>query len=87
MAARLAAVNAELMLHAEHVCVAEIQKIRSTPVGVEIFFQQLKADALRVVVALHAVIDSAHKTICDGGCGCDGLTQIMGEGRDAAEPW
>ena len=87
MTARLPAVDAELMLHAQNVRVAEIQKVRRTTVGVEILLQQLEAHTLRIIVTLNTVIDGADKTIGGRRCRRDGFTQIMGEGRDAAEPW
>ena len=66
MAARRPAVDAELMLHAEHVRVVEVQKIRRAPVGIEILLQQLEAHPRRIVVALRPVIHRADKTFRSG---------------------
>ena len=52
MAARRSAVDAELVLHAEHVGVVEIQEIRGPPIGIEVLLQELEAHPRRVLVTL-----------------------------------
>ena len=45
MAPGRSTVDAELVLHAEHVRVVEVQEIRGAPVGVQILLVQLEAYA------------------------------------------
>jgi hypothetical protein len=45
MAASSPSVDAELMLHAEHLSVVEVQEIRRLPIGSEILLHDLKAHA------------------------------------------
>ena len=85
MTARRTPVDPEFVLHAEHVRVVEVQKIRRTTVRIEILLQQLKTNARRVFVALGPVVDRRHITV---GSGCrtrHRLAEIMRESRDSAQ--
>ena len=86
MTARRSAVDAELVLHTKHIRVVEVQKVRCTPIGIEVFLQQLKAHTLRILIALHAIIDRTDKTISIRSRSSHRFTQIMRERRDPAEP-
>ena len=63
MSASSPSVDAELMLHAEHLSVVEVQEIRRLPIGSEVLLHDLKAHAWRIGVALGAVIDRSNKAI------------------------
>jgi hypothetical protein len=86
VAASGAAIDAELMLDAEHIGIGEVQKIRCTPVGVEVFFQQLKADAGGVVITFDPIIDGTDEAVGGWGCCGDGLAEVMSESGNTTEP-
>ena len=86
MTARRPAIDAELMLHAQHVGIVEVQKIRRAPVGIEILFQQLKADPRRIFVTLHAIIHRPRKTLRVRRRARDAFTKIGRKSRDPTTP-
>jgi hypothetical protein len=56
-------VDAELMLHAEHLGIVEVQEIRRLPIRSEILLHDLKAHAGRISITLGSVIDRSDKAI------------------------
>ena len=67
MAARRSAVDAELVLHAEHIDVVEVQEVRRAPVGIEVLLVKLEAHTRRIVVAFRAIIDRADEDTASPG--------------------
>jgi len=85
MASCRASVDAEFMLHAQHLGVAEIQEIRRPTIGVQIFLVQFKPDPGRIVVSIGPVVDGTGETVGFGRRRGDRFAEIVGEGGDAAE--
>ena len=83
MAAGLAAENAELVLHAEHVGVVEVQEIRRAPVGVDLAVVQLETHRGRIIVTAGPVVHRQSEALHVGKHGGDGVQKVSGEGRDA----
>jgi hypothetical protein len=57
MTARRPAENAELMLHAYHVHIRDVEKIRRTQVGGQVLLRNLEAHFRRIIVAARQIID------------------------------
>ena len=83
MTARRTAVDAKLMLHAQHIHIVEVQKVRRASIGVDILLHELKAHAWGILVALHAVIHRSHIALRLWRCSGHRLAHIAREGRDS----
>ena len=87
MTARRSPIDAELMLHTEHVSGVEVQEIRRPPVGIQVLFLKLESHARRIFIALHTIVDGSHETIGSRNRAHHRLRKIMRKGRDSAQPW
>ena len=63
MAARRPAENPELMLHANHVHVRDVQKIRRAQIRRQVLLRDLEAHLRRIIIAVGAVIDRHDETL------------------------
>ena len=86
MTAGRPAENPELMWHAENVSVVEVKEVRRTAVGIEILFQNLEANARRVLVPFHPVVYGTRVALRRWHSHPDGLTEIVRERGDATLP-
>ena len=79
-------VDAELVLDANHVHVADAQEIRRPPVGGDVLLLNFKADLRRVVVPALHVVDGHGEALSLGKLGRHGSAQVRRERGDAAPP-
>ncbi len=86
MAAGRSAVNAELMLHANHVHVRDVQKIRRAQIGGQVLLLNFKTHFRRIRIAVHKVIHRHDEALQRGEFFRHGTAQIRGERGDAAFP-
>ena len=85
MSAGRAAIDTKLMLQANDIDAADIEKVRSPQVGREIFLVDLEAyEAGRIFVAFFNVIDRYTKAMCLGIRRGDGGENVSGECGNAA---
>ncbi len=87
MTARRPAENAELMLHANHVHVRDVQEIRRAQIRRQVLLRNLKAHFRRVIVAARKVIDRYDKALNRWMLRRHRAAQIGRERGDAAFPW
>lgn len=86
MTASGAPVDAKLMLHAEHVDVVEVDKVRRTAIAIEVLLQDLEANSRWVSVAFDVIIHRTRNALrvrCSAG---DGFAKVGGEGGDSTLP-
>src|ERR1700693_1075931 len=76
--------NAELVLQADDVDVADVEKVRGAQIGGEVLFLNLETNHLRVFVATRNVVDRDGQALALGMGGCDGRQQVRRECGDAA---
>ena len=86
MAARRPAENAELVLHANHVHVRDVQKIRRAQVGRQVLFRNLEAHLRRIIVTLREIIDRHDEALHRWKLRRHGAAQVRRERGDAAFP-
>ena len=86
MTARRPAENAKLMLHANHVHVRDVQKIRRTQVGRQVLLRNLKTHLRRVIVAARKVIDRDDEALHRRKFRCHRAAQVGRERGNAAFP-
>ena len=84
MAARGPAENAELVLQADDVDIADVEEIRGAQIGGQVLLLNLEANHFRIFVAALNVIDRHREALALGMRACDGGKQVGGEGGDAA---
>ena len=84
VAARRAAVNAVLVLEADDVGVAEVEKVGRAAIRVEVLLCELETHLRRVLVALGHVVDRDDAAVDRRILSRDSAAQIGGEGGDAA---
>jgi hypothetical protein len=87
MTARRPAENPELMLHANHVHVRDVQEIRRAQVGWQVLLRNLEAHFRRVIVAARKVIDRDDQALHRRKFRRHRAAQIGRERGDAAFPW
>jgi len=87
VAARSAAEDAVFVLQRNHVDAVDVQKVGRPTIGVEVLLGQLEAHARRVGVPLLDVINGQGQTLHIRIFGGNGLTQVRGEGSNAALAW
>ena len=63
MAARRAAVDAELVLNGQHLRVVEIEEIRRPAVGIQILFEHLETHPRRIPIALRTIVHRPRETL------------------------
>lgn len=85
MAARLPAVDSKLVLDAQNVGLVKVQKVRSTPVGIETLLGNLASYPGRVIVPRYPIVDCARVDMRRRRSRRDGLAEIRGERSDSAE--
>ena len=86
VAARGPAIDAELVLHAEHLRVIEVQEIRRAAIRIKILLDQFELDPWRILVALYPVIHRSGITFRQRICRAHSLTKVPSEGGDPAQP-
>ena len=86
MTPRHSAEDAELMLHAQHLRIVEVQKIRRAPVRIQVLLKHFKADALRIAMAFHTIVHRSREAFRVRRSTGDRLAQIRRESRDPAAP-
>ena len=86
MAARRAAENPELVLHANHVHVRDVQEIRRSQIRRQILPGDFKAHFRRIIITLRKIIDRHDEALQRGKFLRDGAAQIGRERGDAAFP-
>ena len=84
MASGSAAVDAELVLQAEHVETVEAKKVGRFAIVAQTLLLDLEPHLRRIVVAFRHVIHGQHAAPRIWVLGGDGLAQVVGEGGDAA---
>jgi hypothetical protein len=82
--ARRPAVNAELVLQADDVHVADVEEIRGAQIGRQVLLLNLEANHFRVFVATFDVVDRHRETLALRMRGRDGRKQVGSERSDAA---
>jgi hypothetical protein len=85
--AGFAAEDAELVLERDNIVPAVIQNIRCVSVVLDRLVADFKPDLCRIVVRPAAVGHRDDAGFDTGIQGCDGLSEIGREGRDAAATW
>ncbi len=76
--------NAELVLQADDVHVADVEEVRGTQIGRQVLLLNLEANYFRILVATFNVIDRHRETLALGMRGRDGRQQVRRERGDAA---
>ena len=76
--------NAELVLQAYDVDVADIEEVGGAQVGRQVLLLNLKANHLGVFVATRNIVDRHCEALALGMGAGDGGQQVGGEGSDAA---
>ena len=84
MAAGRPAENAELVLQADDVHVADVEEVRGAQIGRQVLLLNLEANHFRVFVATLNVIDRHGEALALGMRGCHGRKQVGRERRNAA---
>jgi len=84
MAARRSAKNAELVFHAHHVHVRDVQEIRRAEVGRQFLLGNFETDLRRVIIALRAIINRHDKALHLRELLCHRAAQIRGKRGDTA---
>src|SRR5688572_5969407 len=75
------------MLHADHIHIRDVQKVRRAEVGRDVLLGNLEAHLGRVIVAAISIIDRHHQTLHLWKLGRHGAAQVRGEGGNSAFPW
>ena len=86
MAARRPAENAELMLHANHVHVRDVQKIRRAQIRRQVLLRNLEAHLRRIIVTAREVIDRHDQALHRRKFRRHGAAQVGRERGNAAFP-
>lgn len=73
MAASGTAIDAEFVLKAQYIRVAEVEKIRRTSIRIQVFFEDFESDSGRVVVAFDVIIHGTGDAFGTGNCMADGF--------------
>src|ERR1039458_1975437 len=81
------AVNAELVLQADDVDVADVEEVRGTQIGRQVLLLNLEANYFRVLVATLNVVDRHCEALVLGMRACDGSKQVRRERSNAALAW
>jgi hypothetical protein len=76
--------NAELVLQADDVHVADVEEIRSAQIGRQVLLLDFETNHLRVLVAILNVIHRDGEALALGMRACDSGKQIGREGGNAA---
>ena len=76
--------NAELVLQADDVHVADVEEVRGAQIGRQVLLLNLEAHYLRIFVAALDVVDRHREALALGMRGCDGRQQIGCKCGDAA---
>ena len=84
VAARLAAEDAVLVLHAHDVDGVDVQEVRRAPVRRDVALGDLEANPRRVRVTLAGVVHREHEAVDRGELGRDRVAEIGREGGDPA---
>src|SRR5579862_4183383 len=84
MTAGWPAKNAEFMLHANHIHVRYIQKVRSTQIRWQVLLRDFKTHLCRVIISIGAVIDWHYQAFYRWKFRCYRATQIRCERGNAA---
>ena len=84
MAARGSAENAELVLQADDVHVADIEEVGRAQIGRQVLLLDLESNYLRILIAALDVIHRHAETLALRMRGCDGGKQVGREGGNAA---
>src|SRR2546425_2891065 len=79
--------NAELMLQADDIHVANVEEVRSTQIGRQVLLLNLEANHLRVLVATWNVVDRHGQALALGVRACDGGKQVGRERSNATLAW
>ena len=77
-------VDAEFVLHAQHVGAVGIQLIRRRQIGIQILLIDLEAHPQWVIISFRAVIHGHHNAFGVFFLRGHRLTEVVGEGCDAA---
>ena len=84
MTAGRPAENAELVLQADDVHVADIEEVRGAQIGRQVLLLNFEANHLRVLVAARNVVDRYGEALALGVRACDGGKQVGRERGNAA---
>jgi hypothetical protein len=84
---RRSAKNAELVLQADDVHVADVEEIRGTKIGGKVLFLNFEANYFGVLISINNVIDGNRETLALWMRSGDGAQQIGRKRRDAALAW
>ena len=76
--------DAELVLQADDVHVADVEKVRGAEIGRQVLFFNLKTNHFRVFIAAFDVVDRHRETLALRMRGGDGREQVGRERGDAA---
>ena len=76
--------NAELVLQADDVHVADVEEVRGAQIGRQVLLLNLKANHFRVFVAALDIVHRHRETLALRMRGCDGCKQVGRERGDAA---
>ena len=76
--------DAELVLQADDVHVADVEEVRGTQIGRQVLLLNLKANHFRVLVATRNVVDRHRQALALGMRAGDGGQQVGRERSDAA---
>src|SRR5712692_1537573 len=79
--------NAELVLQADDVYVADVEKVRGTQIGRQVLLLDFEANHLRVLVATRNIVDRHCEALALGMRACDGSKQVRCERSNAAPAW
>jgi hypothetical protein len=84
MASSGSTVDAILVLDQDYLDVVDVEEVGGPAIGIEFLLVDLKSYPRRIVVAFGAIIDRAHDTLALGKLHRDSITDIGGEGGNAA---
>src|ERR1044072_8151114 len=87
MTARRPAVDAEFMLHANHIHVRDVQEIRRAQIRRLVLLRNLKAHLRRIIVTAREIINWNDETLQHQKLRRHRATQVRRERGDAAFPW
>src|SRR5208337_1897801 len=79
--------NAELVLQADDVHVADVQEVSGTQIRRQVLLLNLEANHLRVLVASRNVVDRYGQALALGVRALDGGQQVGSERSNAALAW
>src|SRR4051794_24867078 len=84
MAAGRPAVDAKLVLDQDYLYVVDVEEIGCAAVGIEFLLVDLKSDSSWIGVAFGSIIDRAHDALTLREFRRNSITNVGGEGGDAA---